>query len=99
MISAERLQKKNEYAERLAIFLSQTTDLFIQIHIDQYEIAEAQVNGNKFQYSVWGDNNNGIFRDTLRALIREEYIDELRLQITTTGRQIRTTTTQGRGHT
>ena len=73
MISAERLQKKNEYAERLAIFLSQTTDLFIQIHIDEYEIAEAQVNGNKFQYSVWGDNN----RDTLRALIREEYIDEL----------------------
>ena len=77
MISADRLQKKNEYAERLAIFLSQTTDLFIQIHIDQYEIAECQVNGNKFQYSVWGDNNNGIFRDTSRALIREEYIDEL----------------------
>lgn len=77
MISAERLKAKNEYAERLATFLSQTTELFIQIHIDEYEIAEAQVNGNKFQYSVWGDNNNGIFRDTLRALIREEYIDEL----------------------
>lgn len=77
MISAERLKAKNEYAERLAIFLSQTTGLFIQIRIDEYEIAEAQVNGDKFQYSVWGDNNNGIFRDTLRALIREEYIDEL----------------------
>lgn len=77
MISADRLKAKNEYAERLAIFLSQTTELFIQIHIDEYEIAEAQVNDNKFQYSVWGDNNNGIFRDTLRALIREEYIDEL----------------------
>ena len=98
MISADRLKAKNEYAERLAVFLSQTTDLFIQIHIDEYEIAEAQVNGNKFQYSVWGDNNNGIFRDTLRALIREEYIDEL-LQTTITGRQTLTTTTQGIVHT
>lgn len=77
MISAYRLQKKNEYAERLAIFLTQTTELFIKIHIDEYEIAEAWVNGNKLRYSVWGDNNFGIFRDTLRALIREEYIDEL----------------------
>ena len=34
-------------------------DMFIQILIDEYEIAEAQVNGNKFQYSVWQDDGKG----------------------------------------
>lgn len=71
------MEKKQQYLDKLGIFLSQTMDMFIQLHIDESEYVQAQVNGNKFQYSVWGDNELGMFRDTLRALIREGYMEEL----------------------
>lgn len=71
------MEKKQQYLDKLGIFLSQTMDMFIQLHIDENEYVQAQVNGNKFQYSVWGDNENGMFRDTLRALIREGYMEAL----------------------
>lgn len=73
----ELLKEKQQYLDKLGIFLSQTMDMFIQLHIDENEHIQAQVNGNKFEYSVWGDNNNGMFRDTLRSLIREGYMEEL----------------------
>lgn len=73
----ELLKKKQQYLDKLGIFLSQTMDMFIQLHIDENEYIQAQVNGNKFEYSVWGDSNSGMFRDTLRALIREGYMEEL----------------------
>ena len=73
----ELLKKKQQYLDKLGIFLSQTMDMFIQLHIDENEYIQAQVNGNKFEYSAWGDSNNGMFRDTLRALIREGYMEEL----------------------
>ena len=77
MTQAERIQNKQSYLDKLGIFLSQTMDMFIQLHIDENEYVQAQVYGNKFQYSVWGDNELGMFRDTLRALIREGYMEEL----------------------
>lgn len=71
------MEKKQQYLDKLGIFLSQTMDMFIQLHIDENEYVQAQVNGNKFQYSVWGDNEHGMFIDTLRALIREGYMEAL----------------------
>ena len=78
----ELLKKKQEYLNSLAEFLSGTFGDSIKLTINESEYVTAEITQDgiilyRFQYSVWGDNNNGIFRDTLRALIREEYIDEL----------------------
>ncbi len=78
----ELLKKKQEYLNSMAEFLSGTLGDSIKLTINESEYVTAEITQDgiilyRFQYSVWGDNNNGIFRDTLRALIREEYIDEL----------------------
>ena len=78
-----RLTKKQEYLNSLAEFLSGTFGDSIELTIDESEYVVAEITTHdgvllyRFQYSVWGDNEHGMFRDTLRALIREEYIDEL----------------------
>lgn len=77
-----RLTKKQEYLNSLAEFLSGTLgdDIKLTIDEDEYVIAEIthdRIIPDRFQYSVWGDNELGMFRDTLRALIREGYMEEL----------------------
>lgn len=71
------VQKKQVYLDKLAAFLSGTTEDYIQLKIDNNEYVTGTYNGQSFEYSVCGDNKNGMFRDTLRALIREAYMEEL----------------------
>lgn len=71
------LQQKQYYLDYLAEFLRVTTGDRVVLTIDGNEYVYARLNGQNFEYSVWGDNKNGMFRDTLRALIREGYMEEL----------------------
>jgi len=79
----ELLKKKQEYLNSLAEFLSGTFGDSIKLTIDESEYVTAEIETQdgvllyRIQYSVWGDNNNGMFRDTLRSLIREGYMEEL----------------------
>lgn len=77
-----RLTKKQEYLNSLAEFLSGTFGDSIKLTIDEGEYVVAEITHGevllyRFQYSVWGDNEHGMFRDTLRALIREGYMEAL----------------------
>lgn len=78
-----RLTKKQEYLNSLAEFLSGTLGDSIKLTIDEGEYVVAEITTHdgvllyRFQYSVWGDNEHGMFRDTLRALIRERYMEAL----------------------
>ena len=77
MTQAERIQQKQDYLDYLAKFLAVTTGDRVTLTIDESEYVYARVNEHNFEYSVWGDNKNGMFRDTLRALIREGYMGAL----------------------
>lgn len=78
-----RLTKKQEYLNSLAEFLSGTFGDSIKLTIDESEYVTAEIETQdgvllyRIQYSVWGDNGLGMFRDTLRSLIREGYMEEL----------------------
>ena len=78
-----RLTKKQEYLNSLAEFLSGTFGDSIELTIDEGEYVVAEITTHdgvllyRFQYSVWGDNEHGMFIDTLRALIREGYMEAL----------------------
>lgn len=73
-----KIQQKQEYLLILSAFLTETFLTDIDLKIDENEYVTGTYNYNTtFEYSVWGDNNNGMFRDTLRALIREGFMEEL----------------------
>lgn len=82
MTQAERIQQKQDYLDYLAKFLAVTTGDRVTLTIDESEYVAAEITQDgiilfHFEYSVWGDNKNGMFRDTLRALIREGYMGAL----------------------
>lgn len=74
-----RITEKQEYLNRLAELLSESFRDSIKLTIDESEYVTAEITQDgiilfHFEYSVWGDNKLGMFRDTLRALIREGYM-------------------------
>lgn len=74
------IENKQFYCDMLATFLTLTArgDTIYEFKVDETQTVTATVGvHNPFEYSIWGDSEMGIFRDTIRALIREGYMEEL----------------------